>query len=49
MAQRLVRTLCTSCRLAVTPDAAAWQELVLPMAVPMPEVIYQPGGLSRMS
>lgn len=44
MAQRLVRTLCTSCRLAVTPDAAAWQELVLPMAVPMPEVIYQPGG-----
>lgn len=44
MAQRLVRTLCTSCRRAVTPDAAAWQELVLPMAVPMPEVIYQPGG-----
>jgi general secretion pathway protein E len=44
MAQRLVRTLCTSCRLEVIPDAAAWQELVQPMTVSIPEVIYQPGG-----
>jgi len=44
MAQRLVRTLCTNCRLEVIPDAAAWQELVQPMTVSIPEVIYQPGG-----
>ena len=44
MAQRLVRTLCTSCRVEITPDPAAWQELVQPMRISIPKVIYQPGG-----
>ena len=44
MAQRLLRTLCTSCRLEVSPDAGACQELVQLMAVSIPEVIYRPGG-----
>ena len=44
MAQRLVRTLCTSCRVEITPDPAAWQELVQPMTISIPKVIYQPGG-----
>ena len=44
MAQRLLRTLCTSCRLEVSSDAGACQELVQLMAVSIPEVIYRPGG-----
>ena len=44
MAQRLLRTLCTSCRLEVSPDAGACQELVQLMAVSIPEVIYRPRG-----
>lgn len=47
MAQRLVRTLCMACRKAVTPDTAVWQELIGPIAIPMPKIIYQPGGCSE--
>ncbi|MGB1868809.1 MAG: GspE/PulE family protein [Porticoccaceae bacterium] len=44
MAQRLVRTLCLSCRVEVAPDQQAWQALVQSCPVKMPEKIYQPGG-----
>jgi general secretion pathway protein E len=44
MAQRLVRTLCLSCRVEVTPDQQAWQALVQSCPMQMPEKIYQPGG-----
>jgi general secretion pathway protein E len=44
MAQRLLRTLCLSCRVEVTPDPQAWQELVQPYQRPLPGKIYQPGG-----
>ena len=44
MAQRLLRTLCLSCRVEVAPDQQAWQELVQSHQLPMPSRIYQPGG-----
>ncbi len=44
MAQRLLRTLCLSCRAEVAPDQQAWQELVQSHQLPMPSRIYQPGG-----
>ena len=44
MAQRLLRTLCVSCRVEVAPEQQAWQELVQSHQLPMPSKIYQPGG-----
>ena len=44
MAQRLLRTMCLSCRVEVAPDQQAWQELVQSHQLPMPSRIYQPGG-----
>ena len=44
MAQRLVRTLCISCRKEVAPDKEASQELVQLFKMAMPGSIYQPGG-----
>ena len=44
MAQRLLRTLCLSCRVEVAPDQQAWEELVKSHQLPMPSKIYQPGG-----
>lgn len=44
MAQRLLRTLCLSCRVEVAPDQQAWEELVQSHQLPMPSKIYQPGG-----
>ncbi|MEE3319139.1 MAG: GspE/PulE family protein [Pseudomonadota bacterium] len=44
MAQRLVRTLCPSCKEEVAPDADAWEELVRPFKMKMPEKICRPVG-----
>jgi general secretion pathway protein E len=44
MAQRLVRTLCSDCKIPVKPDAINWQALVAPWKVAMPDVIYQAEG-----
>ena len=42
--QRLVRTLCPSCKEEVTPDADAWEELVRPFKMKVPEKICRPVG-----
>ncbi|MQX52690.1 GspE/PulE family protein [Alcanivorax sediminis] len=44
MAQRLVRTLCPSCKEEVTPDVDAWEELVRPFKMKVPEKICRPVG-----
>ena len=44
MAQRLLRTLCLSCRVEAAPDQQAWEGLVQSHQLPMPSKIYQPGG-----
>ena len=44
MSQRLVRILCPDCKTWEAPDAEAWQQLVQPWDMPMPERIARPGG-----
>ncbi|PWK53459.1 GspE/PulE family protein [Pleionea mediterranea] len=44
MAQRLVRTLCPSCKSKVDVDEAAWQHMVAPFPLKAPKQIYQPVG-----
>ncbi|MDX1802658.1 MAG: GspE/PulE family protein [Alcanivorax sp.] len=44
MAQRLVRTLCPACKEPVAPDPQAWEELVRPFKMKMPETLYRPVG-----
>lgn len=44
MAQRLVRTLCPSCKTPVDADPVAWEELVRPFKMKMPAQFYQPVG-----
>ncbi|MCK0153651.1 GspE/PulE family protein [Alcanivorax sp. S6407] len=44
MAQRLVRTLCPSCKEEVAPEAEAWEELVRPFKMKVPEKICRPVG-----
>ena len=44
MAQRLVRTLCPHCKEEVATDKVAWQELVHPFKMKMPEKICRPVG-----
>ncbi|UWN50579.1 Type II secretion system protein E [Alcanivorax sp. ALC70] len=44
MAQRLVRTLCPHCKAPAKPDPDAWQELVRPFKMAMPETVQQPVG-----
>ncbi len=44
MAQRLVRTLCPNCKAAGETDPQAWDELVRPFKMKMPETLYQPVG-----
>ena len=44
MAQRLVRTLCPSCKEEVVPDVSAWEELVRPFKMKVPEKICRPVG-----
>ncbi|MCG8438646.1 MAG: GspE/PulE family protein, partial [Pseudomonadales bacterium] len=44
MAQRLVRTLCPHCKAPVAPNVQAWEELVRPFKMKMPESINRPVG-----
>jgi general secretion pathway protein E len=44
MAQRLVRTLCPHCKLAVPCDEKAWLDLTQPWIVNMPKTLYAPNG-----
>ncbi len=44
MAQRLVRTLCPECKEEVEVDAEAWQDLVRPFRMKVPETVCQPVG-----
>jgi general secretion pathway protein E len=44
MAQRLVRTLCPSCKTPGTLDPAQWDELVGSWKLPMPEEVQLPNG-----
>jgi general secretion pathway protein E len=44
MAQRLVRILCVHCKEEEAVDETAWQQLVHPFGVPMPESVYRPVG-----
>ncbi|WP_020414289.1 GspE/PulE family protein [Microbulbifer variabilis] len=44
MAQRLVRTLCPSCKRADKIAEADWQSLVRPWKAPLPEKVYAPIG-----
>lgn len=44
MAQRLVRTLCPHCKTETRPDEAAWQELVRPFKMSVPDTVCQPVG-----
>jgi general secretion pathway protein E len=44
MSQRLVRILCPECKTWEAPDTEAWQQLVQPWDMPLPERIARPGG-----
>ncbi|USD21157.1 GspE/PulE family protein [Microbulbifer variabilis] len=44
MAQRLVRTLCPSCKREDTINEADWHSLVRPWKAPLPEKVYAPEG-----
>ena len=44
VAQRLVRTLCASCKQPVTPDVDEWRVLTSPYQVRVPEHVYQAVG-----
>ncbi len=44
MAQRLVRTLCPHCKQEGSPDEEAWNALVKPFDLPIPETMFRPKG-----
>lgn len=44
MAQRLVRTLCPHCKQETSPDEEAWNALVKPFDLPVPETMFRPKG-----
>ncbi len=44
MAQRLVRTLCPSCKAPGTVDTDGWQQLTAPWKSQRPETVYRPVG-----
>ena len=44
LAQRLVRTLCPSCKSPVAIDSSYWNQLGVGTAVPMPDTIYKAVG-----
>ncbi|MDI1310289.1 MAG: GspE/PulE family protein [Methylotenera sp.] len=44
MAQRLVRTLCTSCKVAEPIEQSTWDALVGDFKIPKPAYIYKPVG-----
>ncbi|MGI9277209.1 MAG: GspE/PulE family protein [Endozoicomonas sp.] len=44
MAQRLVRTLCPSCKLPETLDGQDWKSLTRPWSAPAPQQVFEPQG-----
>ncbi|MET4696324.1 general secretion pathway protein E [Endozoicomonas sp. NE40] len=44
MAQRLVRTLCPSCKQPVAIDQSGWQSLTKPWSAPQPAEVFSPVG-----
>ncbi len=44
MSQRLVRILCTACKVSAPTDLSAWEQLVHPFKLPAPEQIARPVG-----
>ena len=44
LAQRLVRTLCPHCKVPAIPDRRAWDRLIAPSLLALPESIYSPTG-----
>ncbi len=44
MAQRLVRTLCSSCKVLGDPDPDGWETLTKPWKMKMPAQLYHPVG-----
>ncbi|MBL7002975.1 MAG: type II/IV secretion system protein [Gammaproteobacteria bacterium] len=44
VAQRLVRTLCPSCKQPTKVDKAAWDALIKPWKTEPPEMVYEPVG-----
>ena len=44
MAQRLIRTLCPDCKEEVATDEGAWNELVRPFKMKMPDKVCRPVG-----
>jgi general secretion pathway protein E len=44
VAQRLVRTLCPHCKVAVDPNVAAWEVVTQPFRASMPAHVFQPVG-----
>ena len=44
MAQRLVRTLCPSCKQPTACEHTPWQDLTHPWSAPMPEQVFKPAG-----
>lgn len=47
MAQRLIRTLCPSCKSRQTLSNLEWQDLVYPFTIQKPELIYQAVGCAE--
>lgn len=47
MSQRLVRKLCSECKVAIPTDPEAWKALVGNHPVPMPENVYTPKGCKK--
>ncbi len=44
MAQRLVRTLCSHCKIAIEPDELGWKELTVGFKIALPKLMFKPGG-----
>jgi len=47
MAQRLVRTLCPHCKVAIATDAEVWNQLVSPWKSEPPAQVYQAVGCEQ--
>ncbi|WP_444994424.1 GspE/PulE family protein [Aliikangiella sp. IMCC44359] len=44
MAQRLVRTLCPHCKVAIEPDTEGWKELTVGFELKLPKLMFEPAG-----
>lgn len=44
MAQRLVRTLCPHCKVAIEPNIEAWKELTTGFKIDTPKLMFEPKG-----